>query len=521
MKMKPIKDQTIVITGASSGIGLATARKAAQQGAGVVLVARTGEALQDIKKEIEGGGRPGAGRRGRRRRRADPPPGRRGGAGARRGRHLGERRGREHLRRDQGDEARRRQAAVRHERLGRVPRLQGGRRRVPRARGRGAEYAGSLINIGSVLSDRAVPVQGRLLVEQARGEGADRRAADGARARGRAGVRHPDQAERDRHALRHAREEPAGEPRDAPAAGVRRGGSWPTRSCTRRRAACATCTPARAGMLLAKAGQWAPRLTDKIMEAGFFAPQQGDRPEEAPGDHGLYSPGGGRQRPRAGRLRRARRLRPAALGLQLRRRPPRGGHDRGHRARRGGDRPVRRVRRLRPRRPGRRRPLPGRLRAAIFPATARRTTSAAPRPPGCRVPARPTARRRRPATRSTPPTSARPRPRCPRRRWRWAATRSRRCEGRTRRSRRRRDVRRSKGTQVWERPAFDANGHSRRGQAQRRPGWRSESESFRIPSATRGGAALGPGVRHCSVLGSSAPVFVTDRMSLRARFDRF
>ena len=34
----------------------------------------------------------------------------------------------------------------------------------------------------------------------------------------------------------------------------------------------------------------------------------------------------------------------------------------------------------------------------------------------------------------------------------------------------------------------------RRGQAQRRPGWRSESEDVSTPNATRGGAALGPGV---------------------------
>ncbi|MFD0937556.1 SDR family NAD(P)-dependent oxidoreductase, partial [Methylobacterium trifolii] len=42
MQHKPLREQTIVVTGASSGIGLATARMAAQAGARVVLAARSG-----------------------------------------------------------------------------------------------------------------------------------------------------------------------------------------------------------------------------------------------------------------------------------------------------------------------------------------------------------------------------------------------------------------------------------------------------------------------------------------------
>lgn len=44
--LKPIAAQVIVITGASSGIGLVTAKLAAKRGAKVVLVARSGEALR-------------------------------------------------------------------------------------------------------------------------------------------------------------------------------------------------------------------------------------------------------------------------------------------------------------------------------------------------------------------------------------------------------------------------------------------------------------------------------------------
>ncbi|MBA9078652.1 SDR family oxidoreductase [Rufibacter quisquiliarum] len=57
VKLKPLKEQVIVITGASSGIGLATAKAAARKGAKVVLAARNREALIEIEQEIrnEGG----------------------------------------------------------------------------------------------------------------------------------------------------------------------------------------------------------------------------------------------------------------------------------------------------------------------------------------------------------------------------------------------------------------------------------------------------------------------------------
>jgi len=56
MKHKALRDQVIVVTGASSGIGLATARMAAKRGARVVLAARSGAALAAIVSEIEAGG---------------------------------------------------------------------------------------------------------------------------------------------------------------------------------------------------------------------------------------------------------------------------------------------------------------------------------------------------------------------------------------------------------------------------------------------------------------------------------
>ena len=56
LRLKPLADQVIVITGASSGIGLATAKMAAERGARVVLAARTREALAQAVDEINQAG---------------------------------------------------------------------------------------------------------------------------------------------------------------------------------------------------------------------------------------------------------------------------------------------------------------------------------------------------------------------------------------------------------------------------------------------------------------------------------
>ncbi|MEM8795189.1 MAG: SDR family oxidoreductase [Pseudomonadota bacterium] len=55
--MKPINEKTIVITGASKGIGEATARYLAEHGANIVLAARSAEGIKNIAQEItaEGG----------------------------------------------------------------------------------------------------------------------------------------------------------------------------------------------------------------------------------------------------------------------------------------------------------------------------------------------------------------------------------------------------------------------------------------------------------------------------------
>jgi short-subunit dehydrogenase len=55
-QLKPLNEQVIVITGASSGIGLETALSAAKQGAKVVLAARSKNALDEIVSQITASG---------------------------------------------------------------------------------------------------------------------------------------------------------------------------------------------------------------------------------------------------------------------------------------------------------------------------------------------------------------------------------------------------------------------------------------------------------------------------------
>jgi short-subunit dehydrogenase len=57
VSLKPLDQQVVVVTGASSGIGLATALMAAQRGAKVVMAARSAQTLEIIERHIaENGG---------------------------------------------------------------------------------------------------------------------------------------------------------------------------------------------------------------------------------------------------------------------------------------------------------------------------------------------------------------------------------------------------------------------------------------------------------------------------------
>lgn len=56
VSFRPLHEQVIVITGATSGIGLATARMAARKGAKLVLAARNQEALSEVAAELSAKG---------------------------------------------------------------------------------------------------------------------------------------------------------------------------------------------------------------------------------------------------------------------------------------------------------------------------------------------------------------------------------------------------------------------------------------------------------------------------------
>jgi NAD(P)-dependent dehydrogenase (short-subunit alcohol dehydrogenase family) len=56
MRKKPLAEQVIVVTGASSGLGRAVTRLAGAQGARVVCAARNGDALDNVVGEVEAGG---------------------------------------------------------------------------------------------------------------------------------------------------------------------------------------------------------------------------------------------------------------------------------------------------------------------------------------------------------------------------------------------------------------------------------------------------------------------------------
>lgn len=56
VQLKPLREQVMVITGASSGIGLVTARRAAERGARLVLAARNEDALKQLTEELNSKG---------------------------------------------------------------------------------------------------------------------------------------------------------------------------------------------------------------------------------------------------------------------------------------------------------------------------------------------------------------------------------------------------------------------------------------------------------------------------------
>lgn len=285
MHLKPIKDQVIVITGASSGIGLVTARMAAKRGARVVLTARNQDALRQLAEEIKGNES-------------------NGGMAT-------------YVAGDVGDEAALRRAADEAvARFGRIDTwvncagvsiygrltdvslddqrrlfetnfwgvVNGSRIAVEHLRKEG----GALINIGSTLSDRAIPLQGIYC--------ASKHAVKAYTDALRMEIEHDGLPisvtlikpySIDTPYAEHAKNYLPNEPVFPPPAYAPEVVAETILHCAEH--------PVRdvfaggAGKMMSAVGRMAPRLTDKVMES-MFDIQQSDRPEENRSNNSLYGP---------------------------------------------------------------------------------------------------------------------------------------------------------------------------------------------------------------------------------------
>ena len=268
LKLKELDQQVVVVTGATSGIGLATARKAAQSGAHVVLCARNADAVKRVTDEL------------------DPAGNRVHGVVGDVGRFEDVRRlGREAIDRFGRIDTWVNNAGVAiYGRLLEVPLedhrrlfetnfwgvVHGSQVAVEHMRGAG----GALVNIGSTLSDRAFPLQGMY--------SASKHAVQGYTDALRMELQHDHvpiavsllkPAAIATQYTEHARSYTGHEPRNAPpyyapaivADAILYCAQHPTRHLF-------VGGAAKAMSLL---GKWAPRLADKTMERTMFRLQQG------------------------------------------------------------------------------------------------------------------------------------------------------------------------------------------------------------------------------------------------------
>ena len=285
VRLKKLSEQTIVITGASSGIGLVTARAAARRGARLVLAARNEEALRLVAGEINAAGGACAyvvcdvGKEEDVRRVAEEAVGRFGGfdtwvnnAGVSiYGRVL-----------EVSNEDHRRMFETNYWGV-----VHGSRVACEHLRARG----GALINVGSVLSDRAIPLQGTYC--------ASKHALKGFTDALRMELEHdgapvsvttikPSAIDTPYRA--HAKNYMDVEPLNPPPVYAPETVAEAILHCCE--------TPERdvyiggGGKALSVAEKYAPRLSDKAMETFMFEAQQQDGAGGARGDGGLYEASG-------------------------------------------------------------------------------------------------------------------------------------------------------------------------------------------------------------------------------------
>jgi short-subunit dehydrogenase len=281
--LKRLDEQVIVITGATSGIGLVTARMAANRGARLVLAARNEEALQRLVSELSAQGYEAiyvvadVGSEIDVRNIAENAIERFGGfdtwinnAGVSiYGRIL-----------DVSMEDHRRLFETNYWGL-----VHGSRVAVEHLKARG----GALINVGSSLSDRAIPIQGTYCASKHAVKGyTDALRMELEEEGAPISVTLIKPSAIDTPYREHAKNYMPVEPLNPPPVYAPETVAEAILYCAEH--------PERdvfigaGGKALSVAGQYAPRLTDKVMEATLFEIQKSDSPSPVSRRDGLYSP---------------------------------------------------------------------------------------------------------------------------------------------------------------------------------------------------------------------------------------
>ncbi len=285
VQLKKLNEQVLVLTGASSGIGLVTARMAAERGARLVLAARSEEALRQLTDEITAAGGEAiyvvadVGREQDVRRIAEEAIRRFGGfdtwinnAGVSiYGRLL-----------EISLEDERRLFETNYWGL-----VHGSRVAAEHLKQRG----GALINIGSVLSDRAIPLQGTYCASKHAVKGyTDALRMELEEEDAPISVTLVKPSAIDTPYKNHAKDYMPVEPQNPPPV-------YAPETVAEAILHCAT-HPERdvyvggGGKMLSTMGEYAPRVMDKVMEAAMFDLQQTDKPKSPVNHKGLYQPSG-------------------------------------------------------------------------------------------------------------------------------------------------------------------------------------------------------------------------------------
>jgi NAD(P)-dependent dehydrogenase (short-subunit alcohol dehydrogenase family) len=283
IKLKSVEDQVIVVTGASSGIGMATARAAATRGAKVVVAARSEEGLREAVASIQDGGGQASyvvadvSKEEEVQKIADHAVSQYGGF----------------------DTWVNNAAVSIYGRLMRVPVedmrrlfevnvwgvLHGCRVAVAHLRERG----GAIINVGSILSERAIPLQGAYVASKHAVKGlTDTLRMELEEEGAPIAVTLVKPSAIDTPYYEHAKNYMESEPK--PPAPV-----YSPQVVARAILHCAQkpvrdVTVGGAGRMFTAMEHQAPRLTDHYMKRALFAGQQKDTPDRNPGRNNLYSP---------------------------------------------------------------------------------------------------------------------------------------------------------------------------------------------------------------------------------------